>query len=108
MHDAALVVAVAAEMVRLCGEDALSHIREQAAIAAGIDDDLSLNAWTDIAEAVAMLMGREAVVMLRPRPRSRQAAQGASVDRGYAGNGQNRTRRIGGPFRAALKAGPAR
>ena len=67
MDDADLVVAVAADMVRRYGKDALSHLREQAEIAAGIDDDLSLNAWTDIAGAVAMLMGREAVVMLRPR-----------------------------------------
>ena len=67
MNDAALVVIVAAEMVRRYGEEALSHLRDQAVIAAGIGDDLSLNAWTDIAGAAAMLIGREAVVMLRPK-----------------------------------------
>ena len=54
-------------MVRRHGERALSHIRDQAEIAAGLGDDLSLNAWTDIAGAVTMLMGRDAVVMLRPK-----------------------------------------
>ena len=67
MDDADLVVAVAADMVRRYGEETLSHIRDQAEIAAGLGDDLSLNAWTDIAGAAAMLMDHEAVVMLRPR-----------------------------------------
>jgi hypothetical protein len=61
MHDAALVVAVAAEMVRLCGEDALSHIREQAAIAAGIGDYSSEKAWKDIADAAPMLSSKIAI-----------------------------------------------
>ena len=74
MDDTDLVVAVAADIVRRYREDALSHLREQAEIAAGLDDDLSLNAWADIAGAVAMLMGREALVMLRPRPRSRRGS----------------------------------
>ena len=67
MDDADLVVAVAAEMVRRYGEETLSHIRDQAEIAAGIGDDLSLNARTDIAGAAATLMGRKAFVMMRPR-----------------------------------------
>jgi len=49
MDDAALVAIVAAEMV---------------VIAAGLGDDFSLNAWTDIAGAVATLVGRDAIMML--------------------------------------------
>ena len=36
MNDTALVAAVAADMVRRHGEDALSHLREEAEIAVGI------------------------------------------------------------------------
>jgi hypothetical protein len=61
MDDAALVVAVAAEMVRRHGEDAPSHLREQAAIAARIADRISVKASTDIAEAAAMLSSKIAI-----------------------------------------------
>ena len=67
MDDGDLVVAVAAEMVRRHGKETLSHLRDHAEIAAGLRDDLSLKAWTDIAGAVAMLMGRDRIVTLRPR-----------------------------------------
>jgi len=77
MNDAALVVIVGAEMVRHYGEDAVPHIREQAEIAAGLGDDLSLTAWTDIAEAVTMLMSREAVVIFAAEAKIAAGGSGA-------------------------------
>lgn len=79
MDDADVVVAVAADLVRRHGQDALSHIRDQAEIAAGLGDDVSLNAWTDIAEAAATLMDRNAVVTMRPRQAG--GAEGPDKDR---------------------------
>jgi hypothetical protein len=62
MDDAALVITVAADMVRRYGKNAISYLRERAEIAAGIGDRLSVKAWTDIADAAAMRSSKIAIL----------------------------------------------
>jgi hypothetical protein len=45
----------------LCEVEMLSHLRQQAAIAAGIGDYSSVKAWNNIAETAAMLRSKIAI-----------------------------------------------
>src|ERR1044071_4234916 len=65
--DAALLARVAREMFDLYGAQAVRRLRDQACIAAGIGDSLSVRSWLDIAEAVQDLLLEQAVATL-PSP----------------------------------------
>jgi len=68
MDDADLVVTVTANMVRRYGENAPARLRDQAEIAYGLGDQISMQAWRDIAEiAEAMLQGSIALYFRRKR-----------------------------------------
>jgi hypothetical protein len=61
--DAAALDSVAREMVDLHGADAVHMLRDRACIAAGLGDQLSVNAWLDIAEAVQDLLQQRAATL---------------------------------------------
>lgn len=58
MDDADLVAALAADMVRQHGPEAIAMLAEKAEIAASLGDELSAQAWRDIAEVAARLVGQ--------------------------------------------------
>jgi hypothetical protein len=56
--DAELVASVAGEFVGKLGRDAVPHLRREGALATGEGDDLSAEAWHDIADAAALILTR--------------------------------------------------
>jgi hypothetical protein len=56
--DQALIEEVAREFVERHGSDAVDVLRENAEIADGIADELSVRSWLDITDAAKCLLGR--------------------------------------------------
>jgi len=56
--DAELVASVAGEFVGKLGKGAVPHLRREGALATGEGDDLSAEAWHDIADAAALILTR--------------------------------------------------
>ena len=54
--DSDLVMQVAAQLVGQFGAEAAAYARDQNEIAIGLDDDVSAQAWLDIAEAADKLI----------------------------------------------------
>jgi hypothetical protein len=56
MNDETLVADVAADLVRRMGDEASEYVRDEVEIAAGRGDELSEQAWIDIANAVHRIL----------------------------------------------------
>ena len=55
-----LIQKVAHQFLSYLGSDAIAYLQEQAGIAADLGDELSARAWTDLAEAAAIISEHQA------------------------------------------------
>ena len=62
MDDKDLVDQVATDYLEKLGRGAIAHLLEMHAAAQGMGDDLSADAWLDIAQAAAIIIKRDAAI----------------------------------------------